>query len=1204
MDATDVPSRITTTAATDGRNTDNMQIQSPNPLDNDDDGVGDDGVSEGDDTMTTGRTTRFGDAFDGRISNFKIDCRNTTADINEFLVRSEAKVLKVWDKQLVRYVALKVSLGLYAVYEKQKQPAAGGADVYDTCVHDHAAGPVILTQGQDQHTVYTQLADIIRTSADEFERGDSGWAFRENVYLETSTYKYNPLRASCTITLPTSLLRKSAVLNIANTDDACFFWAIVAHIHPAPAGVDPTRTTSYPPYNRILQTRGISMPVALKSILKFETDNEISVNVYAWEDNKIVGPLYYTTEKRVRHVNLMYVTSVNRTDGHYVLITDLARAVGKQLSRRGHRAFLCDGCLLTFRNQAAMDQHECRRCRVVLPSDDKNIVEFINWKNIVPVPFCIYADTEAILKPIAPPPNAGGTYDIAEHVACSFAYFVKCDFDSSLDKFELYRGADCMSVFVERLERDVKAIARRYFSPVDMTPLTPAQQAVHDAATVCYVCREPLTPVDKVRDHCHLSGRYRGPAHSACNLKLRVPNYVPIVLHNFSGYDSHFLTTALADDTNQIQVIAKTKEKYISLSKFLRLDDETGGSHTIVMRFIDSYRFLPSSLDEAARSLTDVQLVNTKTRFPDDGQFRLMKTKGYFPYEYVTSAEVLEETSLPPLDAFRSQLTLSTITDEQYRHAQTVWSTFNCQTLGQYSDVYMCGDVYLLADVFETFRKFILEHYRLDPAAYLTTPSLAWDAMKLMTGVKIELMTEHDQVQYVMKNIRGGLVQCNQHYTKANNKYMEDFDPTEEPSYIMQLDENNLYGCAMSLPLPIGEFHFLTPAELTTFDPLTVSDDAEFGYFVEVDLEYPHAVHDRLADLPFFPENMVPPGGKQPKLIANLINKEKYVTHYRCLQQGVANGVVLRRIHSALRFRQRAWIRPFIETNTRLRAATRTKFEGNLPKLMSNSVYGKALENPEKRTKVHIVTRWRNVKQRLGAGVLIAKPTFDSVAIFTPSMAAVQMTKSVIKYDRPSYAGFAVLELSKYILYDFHYGYMVPKYGSKARVIYGDTDSLFYWVETDDFYADMKADIDKYDTSNFSPDNPYGMPLVNKMLLWKMKDDAGGNIVLLFIGLRSKSYCSDSVEPSMNKKKLKGIQRAVVEKTITPQDYYDCLVIPNHKVMRQTCTFRSKRHRLTTEMCTKLAMVYKDDKRYQIPNSFLTLPWGHYRIPDDEPDSD
>lgn len=188
----------------------------------------------------------------------------------------------------------------------------------------------------------------------------------------------------------------------------------------------------------------------------------------------------------------------------------------------------------------------------------------------------------------------------------------------------------------------------------------------------------------------------------------------------------------------------------------------------------------------------------------------------------------------------------------------------------------------------------------------------------------------------------------------------------------------------------------------------------------------------------------------------------RYVTHYRCLQQGVANGVVLRRIHSALRFRQRAWIRPFIETNTRLRAATRTKFEGNLPKLMSNSVYGKALENPEKRTKVHIVTRWRNVKQRLGAGVLIAKPTFDSVAIFTPSMAAVQMTKSVIKYDRPSYAGFAVLELSKYILYDFHYGYMVPKYGSKARVIYGDTDSLFYWVETDDFYADMKADIDKY----------------------------------------------------------------------------------------------------------------------------------------------
>lgn len=128
---------------------------------------------------------------------------------------------------------------------------------------------------------------------------------------------------------------------------------------------------------------------------------------------------------------------------------------------------------------------------------------------------------------------------------------------------------------------------------------------------------------------------------------------------------------------------------------------------------------------------------------------------------------------------------------------------------------------------------------------------------------------------------------------------------------------------------------------------------------------------------------------------------------------------------------------------------------------MSNSVYDKALENPEKRTSVHIVTRWKNVRQRLGAGVLIAKPTFASCSVFTPTMAAVQMTKSCVTYDRPSYVGFAVLELAKYILYDFHYGYMVPKYGDRVCLHYSDTDSLYYGVQTDDFYADMKEDIDR-----------------------------------------------------------------------------------------------------------------------------------------------
>lgn len=147
---------------------------------------------------------------------------------------------------------------------------------------------------------------------------------------------------------------------------------------------------------------------------------------------------------------------------------------------------------------------------------------------------------------------------------------------------------------------------------------------------------------------------------------------------------------------------------------------------------------------------------------------------------------------------------------------------------------------------------------------------------------------------------------------------------------------------------------------------------------------------------------------------------------------------------------------------------------------MTNSIFGKTLENPEKRVDVKIVTNWHRIGKRYGAGVLIAKPTFESCTIFDSNMAGVQMRKCLIKYDRPCYVGFTVLDLSKTILYEFHYSYMQEKYGNRAFVLYTDTDSLFYQVFCEDFYADMKTDLDRYDTSNFKNNNPYGIPLVNK----------------------------------------------------------------------------------------------------------------------------
>lgn len=318
--------------------------------------------------------------------------------------------------------------------------------------------------------------------------------------------------------------------------------------------------------------------------------------------------------------------------------------------------------------------------------------------------------------------------------------------------------------------------------------------------------------------------------------------------------------------------------------------------------------------------------------------------------------------------------------------------------------------------------------------------------------------------------------------------------------------------------------------------------------------------------------------------------------HYRALKQAIKYGLTLRKIYRVLQFNQSPWMRPFVELNTKLRGEAKSKFEQDLIKLMTNSIFGKTLENPEKRVDVKIITNWHNIGKKYGASVLISKPTFDSCSIFNSNMVGIQMKKFQIKYDRPCYIGFTVLDVAKTILYDFHYGYVKKKYGEKAVKLYGDTDSLFYQIFCKDFYADMLQNIDKFDTSNFEENNKYGIPQVNKKKLKKMKDELGGDLFLEFIGLRSKTYYIRCENDKKSKKTCKGVQKAVVQNTVSGGDYYDCITIENKKIMRKMCVFRARKHTIFTQVQNKLALEFKDDKRYQVAGTWKTLPWGHYSL--------
>ena len=154
-------------------------------------------------------------------------------------------------------------------------------------------------------------------------------------------------------------------------------------------------------------------------------------------------------------------------------------------------------------------------------------------------------------------------------------------------------------------------------------------------------------------------------------------------------------------------------------------------------------------------------------------KLELLKRKGVYPYEYMDSFEKFNETQLPDKSKFFSSLNDAHINDDDYTHAQNIWKTFQCKTLGDYHDLYLKTDILLLADVFENFRKTCLKHYGLDPCYYFSDPGLAWDAMLKMTGIELELINDIDMSHMIQSGMRGGISYISTRYSKANNKYMK-----------------------------------------------------------------------------------------------------------------------------------------------------------------------------------------------------------------------------------------------------------------------------------------------------------------------------------------------------------------------------------------------------------------------------------------------
>ena len=444
----------------------------------------------------------------------------------------------------------------------------------------------------------------------------------------------------------------------------------------------------------------------------------------------------------------------------------------------------------------------------------------------------------------------------------------------------------------------------------------------------------------KVRDHCHYSGLYRRAAHFSCNLQYKIPSYIPVVFHNLAGYDAHLFIRNLAKYTTGMGVIAKNTEDYISFSMKVEVDkyvDKEGNERMkeMELRFIDSIKFMSSSLDSLVNNFARGGHEFWGFENYNDRQRELLIRKGIYPYEYMDSWDKFKETSLPSIEKFYSNLNMSGVSDGDYEHACRVWREFGIRNMGEYHDLYLRTDVVLLANVFESFRRVCLENYGLDPSHFYTAPGLAWKACLKKTDITLELLLDPDMLLMFERGIRGGIAQSVHRWAAANNPYMgSEYDKSKPTKYLQYLDANNLYGWAMSQPLPSGEFCWI---ELGDRNPKTIVEELvekrDHGYLLEVDVTYPKELHDSHNDLPFMCDRMKI--NRIEKLVPNLYYKRKYVIHIKALKQAIDHGLVLERIHRCIEFKQSTWMKEYIDFNQRLRTAAKNDFEKDFYKLMN-----------------------------------------------------------------------------------------------------------------------------------------------------------------------------------------------------------------------------------------------------------------------------
>jgi len=1044
--------------------------------------------------------------------------------------------------------------------------------------------------------------------------------------------EYRQTMAGNYIELSDEIKKSKGVMNIKNIDNKCVEYCLIAFRYQNQIkSKDTSNPNIYKKYFQFIKSpENQKYPINIEEDMpKYEELNDIKIVVYRIKNEQFLLHFksnYKSKEKEI--LNLLLVEDGDKN--HLCLIKNISRLTNHlNTTNTNNKTYYCENCNnFSSCRLEALEKHlticeKNEQSFIKLPTKGKDdIMKFMNYQNEFEHPFVCFVDFESTLEKIDKRDDQekinlnDSTQYYQKHTPNSFGLKFDCIHREFSKQYQSNLEEDdnlLCKIFIEELEKLAK-------SAYDLTQINKTniiwknkdEEIKHKNNSICDKCYcRYNTKNKKVAHHDHINGDFIGSYCNTCNLKYQYKKFLPVYIHNLKGYDSHLFISALFNYgcfEKKITCIPNNEEQYISFSKSIKVDeynDKDGNIKPVLfeIRFVDTYAILSSSLDGLVENLKkdckDINELrnkfrNTSEAFNNDDDFKFMISKGVYPYEYIDNFNKLYETKLPHRKYFYSRLNNTHIKPKEYARALQVFKHFNCKNIKDYHELYLKADVLLLSDIWYNFKKVCLTNYKLDPTYYYTAPSLSWDAFLKISEIELELITDYEMYLFIEEGIRGGLSQISKRFSKANNKYMKNYDNTKEDTYINYFDANNLYGWAMCEYLPYKNFKW-NEEEWNKEKILNLDDKANTGYLFNVDLKIPDKLHDYFNNYCPLPLNKTIKKNELnefqtkdykesniKKLCCSLDDRKEYKINYRMLKLVLNLGFELIKVNKVLQYEQKPFMKKYIMLNTELRTKAKTDFEKDFFKLMNNSCYGKTMENVRNRIEFKLVSNeaeFDKVKR------------IKKVSIFNENLVGVHISKYSVKLNKPIYIGQCVLDDSKLLMNNFHYNFMMKKIDEgNLKLLFTDTDSLCYEIKNQDIYEIMKNNKDEFDLSNFT-NNLYDG--TNKKVIGKFKDESADSPIIEFVGLRSKVY-SYLTNDDHNSKKNKGIKKSVVEKFITHNDYKECLFNKTEKYIVQN-TFRSFKHNIYTVSQRKKGLSGTDDKVYICDDNINTFTHGHYK---------